>query len=163
MRYIADLSKGILIVNGAQFKISNIVRTLKEGTRKSTEVIRSIPDNLPYDPMAFPVGIWRITGIEWQKDKNDKAVFDYNTYGPVKIRTDACQSVRIWELDNEGDYLRECGDEVKDYGYLLHYSVFNTTLGCIRLASPDDATLIAKITQSLLEKGQIAELEVLKE
>jgi hypothetical protein len=162
MRYKADLSKNTLIVESAQFRISNTVRSLKNGTRKSCEVIRSIPDSYPYDPMTFPLGIWRITGVEWQKDKNGKALFDFNTYGPVKIRTDAWQWVKIWELDKDGDYLREWGGEVKDHGYLLHYNMYNTTLGCIRLATPEDAIMIGNVTQKFLEQKQVIELEVIR-
>jgi hypothetical protein len=119
-------------------------------------VIRSIPDDLPYDPKQFPKGIWRITGVEWQKEKG----FDPRTYGPVKIRTAAFQIVNVWELDSEGDYLRETEKTVKDSGYLLHYTVYNTTLGCIKLASILDAEKIGKIIQGLLDKEPV-EIEVL--
>jgi len=72
-----DLSKGTLIVGSAVFNISCKVRSLRAGTRASHEVIYSIPDNLPYDPRPFPKGLWNITGIEYQKEKN----FDPRTYG----------------------------------------------------------------------------------
>jgi hypothetical protein len=161
MKLTANRTEGRLFVGGVIFfPISNLVRTLKDGSRKSCEVVRTIPHGLPYDPMPFPAGLWHITGVEWQKDSGGKAVFDYNTYGPVKIRTDAWQWVKVWELDEEGDYLRERGDEVMDYGYLLHYSVFNTTLGCIKLASPKDAELLAKIIEEFLGSGKPVELEV---
>jgi hypothetical protein len=160
MKITANRPEGKLIVEGTIFfPISNKVRTLKDGTRSSSEVIRSIPGNLPYDPMPFPAGLWRITGIEWQKDRNGKAAFDYGVYGPAKIRTDAWQWVRVWELDRDGDYLRERGDEVKDHGYLLHYSVSKTTLGCIRLANPKDAEAFAQLIEKALEKGEKVDLE----
>jgi hypothetical protein len=161
MRYFADLANKTLIIDGAKFNITCNVRSLKNGNRKSSEVIRSIPGNCPYDPAPFPKGIWRVTGVEWQTGKNGKALFDYKTYGPVKIRTDAWRWVKAWELDGDGDYLRERGDEVKDGGYLLHYNIYTTTLGCIRLASPEDAVAIANMTQNLLERKQVIELEVI--
>jgi hypothetical protein len=162
MKITANRPEGKLIVEGTIiFPISNRVRTLKDGSRKSSEVIRSIPANLPYDPVPFPAGLWRITGVEWQKDRNGKALFDYKVYGPAKIRTDAWQWVRVCELDRDGDYFRERGDEVKDYGYLLHYSVSKTTLGCIRIASPADAEALAQLVEKALKSGEKAELEVI--
>jgi hypothetical protein len=62
----------------------------------------------------------------------------------VKIRTDAWQRVNVWELDGDGDYLRETERMVKDFCYWLHYSESGTTLGCIRLASPEDAVAIGR-------------------
>ena len=156
MKITADLTKGELQVNGAFFPVSCNVRTLRDGTRKSYEVIRSIPDNLPYDPRPIPKGMWDITGIEWQK----KHGFDPHTYGPVKIRTNAWRTVNVWELDGDGDYLRETPRQVRDEGYLLHYSTSGTTLGCIRLASPGDAEIIANVIQQVLERGEPVQLEV---
>jgi hypothetical protein len=155
MRITADLAAGRLALPGAEYPISNRLRTLRDGTRKAYEVVRTIPGGLPYDPQPFPKGLWKITGIEWQKEKG----FDYRTYGPVKIRTDAWQMVKTWYLDNDGDYLRETGSESWDSAYLLHYTVFNTTLGCIRLASPEDATAVANIIAGALDREPV-ELEV---
>jgi len=156
MRITADLSKEKLVVDGAIFSISNKVRTLRDGTRASHEVVFTLPDKKPYDPMPFPKGLWNITGIEWQREKK----FDFYTYGPVKIRTDAWQWVNEWELDEEVDYRRDTGRLVKDYGYLLHYSKSATTLGCIRLAGPDDAMLIANLIQRMFNNGEKVGLEV---
>jgi hypothetical protein len=118
-------------------------------------VVRTIPDNLPYDPRPFPKGRWKITGVEWQREKG----FDRRTYGPVKIRTDAWQWVTVWELDGEGDYLRETEERVRDTCYWLHYSEFATTLGCIRLDSPVDAARIGNAIAEALNDG-VVELEV---
>jgi hypothetical protein len=78
----------------------------------------------------------------------------------VKIRTDAWQRVNVWQLDADGDYLRETDMRVKDMCYWLHYSEFSTTLGCIRLESPEDAIAIANTIAAAMEHGRI-ELEVL--
>jgi hypothetical protein len=156
MKITADLSKGALTTDCAVFPISNKVRTLRDGTRQSYEVIRSIPDDCPYDPMPFPKGLWNITGLDWQKEKN----FDPKTYGPVKIITDAWQMVNAWKLDESGDYLKETDRQVKDWGYLLHYSESGTTLGCIRLASSGDAVLIARFIQRFFDQGEAVQLEV---
>jgi hypothetical protein len=106
--------------------------------------------------MPFPKGLWGVAGVEWQKEKG----FDPKTYGPVKIRTDAWQRVNVWALDKDGDYFRETDRQVKDSGYLLHYSNSGTTLGCIRLASPADAETIARAIQRVMEQGEPVQLEV---
>jgi hypothetical protein len=155
MRITADLGAGRLRIGGGVFPISNRLRTLREGTRKSTEVVTTIPDKLPYDPLPFPRGVWRVTGIHRQKEKG----FDYRTYGPVKILTDAWQEVETWELDAEGDYLRPSGQKARDTCYWLHWTSFSTTLGCIRLASPEDAETIAGLIEAARERGEPVELE----
>jgi hypothetical protein len=156
MKIIADLRAGKLLLPDAVYPVSNRIRTVRDGTRKSSEVVRSIPDNLPYDPRPFPKGTWHVTGLDWQKEKG----FDPRTYGPVKIRTNAWQRVKIWELDAEGDYLRELDAYVMDTCYWLHYSTSGTTLGCIRLASPEDAIAIANSITAALGREPV-ELEAI--
>jgi hypothetical protein len=156
MKLKADLQAGTLVVGDKAYSISNIVRTLRDGTRRSWEVVRSIPDNIPYDPAPFPRGEWKVTSIEWQKKRG----FDANTYGPVKIRTDAFQTVECWLVDGDGDYKKPSGIFVKDSGYLLHYSQSNTTLGCIRLASPQNAIDIANAIQAAFDVREPVTLEV---
>jgi hypothetical protein len=73
----------------------------------------------------------------------------------VKIRTDAWQLVNIWELDADGDYLQELSWQMKDTCYWLHYSAFNTTLGCIRLASPENAIAIANSIAPVLVREEV--------
>lgn len=160
MKIITDLSRGkLLLGDAACIEISCRVRSLRNGTRDRSEVVLSIPRGLPYDPMLFPVGLWDITGVEWQ-EINGKAQFDYNVYGPVKIRTNAWQWVKVWALDKDGDYFRERGDEVKDYGYLFHYSVSPTTLGCIRIAKPAEAIFLGHFVERCLSEGEKVESEV---
>jgi hypothetical protein len=156
MKVSADLGVGVLVLPGGSYKISNDIRTLRSGTRKSSEVVRSIPDGCPYDPHPFPRGEWRVTGVIWQRDKK----FDPNTYGPVKIMTDAWQMVEAWDLDEEGDYLRGTGRLVRDTCYWLHASVFKTTLGCIRLDSASDAVEVADCIAGALGQGEAVFLEV---
>ncbi|MCL2480812.1 MAG: hypothetical protein FWF38_03770 [Spirochaetaceae bacterium] len=156
MKLKADIFNGILAIDELTwFQISNRVRTLKDGTRSKTQVIYSIPDHLPYDPQPFPKGTWNIYAVEWQKDKN----FDYKEYGPVKIRTDAHCMVNVWELDEDGDYLRETDKQVRDQGYLLHWSSFQTTLGCIKIEN--NAEILGEIIQGALDKGEKVQIEVI--
>jgi hypothetical protein len=156
MKIIAVLNLGRLIMPGKSYPISNRIRALRDGAREAHDIVRSIPDNLPYDPQPFPKGLWRITGLDWQREKG----FDPRTYGPVKIRTDAWQLVNVWQLDAEGDYFRETDQRVKDICYWLHYSAFSSTLGCIRLESPEDAVAIANAIAAAMRDGPV-ELEVL--
>ena len=157
MKIIADLKKEKLTVGMYVITISNNVRSIANGNRRMDEVVRSIPGDKPYDPCRFPLGLWRITAVEWQNEYK----FDPWTYGPVKIRTNAKQAVKVWELDADRDYLRETNEEVVDEGYLLHYSASTTTLGCIRISSPDDAIEIANYIQVLFAQGEDILLEVL--
>jgi len=157
MKIIADRTIGKLTVNDKSFIISNDVRTVQNGTRRRHEVVRSIPGNFPYMPARFPAGLWNITGLDWQAEKK----FDYRTYGPVKIRTDAWQRVRIWELDEDGDYLRETRDETSDNGYLLHYSVSRTTLGCIRINTEEDAVTLGMLIETAMNNYEPVTLQVI--
>jgi hypothetical protein len=146
-----------LILNGvAQYPVSCRVRTRRDGTRMADEVVRSIPSANPYDPRPFPPGLWRVAGVVWQK----AARFDYATYGPVKILTNAWQMVNVWKLDQYGDYLRETDELVRDEGYWLHYSESRTTLGCLRLDSPQDAVSAAQAVEEALRRGEVVGLEV---
>jgi hypothetical protein len=97
-----------------------------------------------------------VTGTEWQKEKK----FDSNTYGPVKIKTDAWRMVKVWTLDEYGDYMDPTEKEVKDTGYWLHFSVSKTTLGCIRMDSAWDASDLASKIDKALGNGEEVTLEV---
>jgi hypothetical protein len=116
------------------------VRTLANGKRRVTEVVTSIPAGKPYDVQRFPKGVWTITGIE--PVKGDKAQV---TDGPVKIRTDAHQKVKVWVLDQDGDYDHETSEETDDTGYLLHFSQSSATWGCGRIDSAAQAKRLANI------------------
>jgi hypothetical protein len=160
MKIIADLtnlSNGTLIADGIRIPISCIVRTVKDGTRGKAEVKHCIPAGYPYDPRPFPKGIWKITAVEWQKDWG----FDRREYGTVKIRTNAWQFVEVWKLDKDGDYLQPTETEVKDSGYLIHYSESRTTLGCIKVLSQSEAEILAKFVEKQFAAGEAVELEVL--
>jgi len=157
----ADLKKGFLYVNDdLKCAITCRVRTVANGLRLSNEVVYTIPGKMPYMPMMFPTGKWAITEILWQKDKDGKDLFHYDTYGPVKICTDAFQWVPVWDLDFEGDYLNEASQLVQDRCYWLHYSKSSSTLGCIRITSPEDAILVGKLLEEKIKKGEPCTLEV---
>ena len=161
MTIYTNLDTGKLHVGDANFSVSCNVRSIRDGTRQSYEVIKTTSINpeykdKPYDPLPFPKGTWNITGLVWQIDKH----FDANTYGPVKILTDAWQWVNVWELDEYGDYLRESALKVKDECYWIHYSKSITTLGCIRAASEKDILTIAGFIQNAYSRGEKVFIEV---
>jgi hypothetical protein len=149
---------GNLIIGPAKYSCWNYVRTLKDKTRFSNQVVRSVPSGQPYDPHHFPAGVWDIIGVRWQNVEN----FDVNTYGPCKIITTAHQMVPVWELDEEGDYKCESPElkEVDDTAYWLHFSKSNTTLGCIHLASASDAQKIGKFVEDTLWSGEKIQIGV---
>lgn len=151
-----DLGAEKLECNGVTYTCSCKVRNLRNGLRELNEVVRSIPDNKPYDPRPFPAGNWKVTGVEWQ----EKHGFSEHTYGPVKIRTNAEQDVKVWALDKDADYFFETADVVRDGGYLLHYSQSSTTLGCIRLQNAADAIAIASVIEVYLNRNEEVLVEV---
>jgi hypothetical protein len=155
MKLYMKIGTALLQTPDKLYKVSNNVRSLRDGTRAASEVVYSMPDHLPYDPEPFPKGVWSVSGVSWQKEKG----FDPRTYGPVKILTNAWRRVRVWELDPAGDYLRETDTRTRDTCYWLHYSAFPTTLGCVRLASPEDAVELANLIVEALQSETVS-LEV---
>ena len=161
MEFYADMKNCSLLVDGSyKYRLTSNVRNFQNGLRQSNEVVYTIPGKFPYMPAPFPAGKWKITGVVWQKDKDGRDVFNYNTYGPCKIITDAFQLVPVWKLDDEGDYLCETDQLVRDTCYWFHYSVSSTTLGCGRISTPDDAILLGKMIDLALGKGESCPLEV---
>ncbi|MDR0374334.1 MAG: L,D-transpeptidase [Treponema sp.] len=143
MKHIYDKKTGVLtLADGGAYQCGCKVRNLENGLRRKDEVVRTMPGGLPYSPQTFPRGKWRITGVERRADHG----FDRDVYGDVKIRTDAWQSVKVWQLDSDGDYCRETQREVNDCGYLLHESPKSkTTLGCVRLPDGKGLEIAAKM------------------
>ena len=161
MEFYADMKNKSLIINSTiKYKISCDVRTLQDGTRLSYEVVETTPGGRPYMPAPFPAGKWLIVGTSWQKDAQGKSLFSESTYGPVKILTNAFQWVHVWRLDDEGDYLHESSEVAKDSCYWFHYSTSSTTLGCIRLYSPEDAIAIGRMVDEALLRNEPCPLEV---
>ena len=133
------------------------VRNLENGWRKENEVVRTIPDGLPYSPQIFPVGAWNITGV--RKIENDDPEFNYKE--PYFISADACQEVSVWELDSRGNYLVETRRKVIDRAYGLHFSQSRTTLGCIKIEDRNDLLFLANIIMLEIKSGQSCLLEVI--
>ncbi len=153
MEVYVNLKEKELKINEFTFPISCVVRNELNGWRKKDQVIYSIPDNKPVYPRPFPKGSWKIYGVEYTKD---------TIFAPVKIKTDAFQMLPVWELDENGHYKRKTEEITKDTCYWMHYSKdFKTTLGCIRLNSPNDALKIAELVETHLKYEEFIPLEVI--
>jgi len=135
------------------------VRTLANGRRALNEVVytttRSRKQGVPYDPQLFPVGLWRLIAVE-VPDLPD----DY--LGPKFIRTDACQKVERWDVEQADQlrYLQPTNDFVWDYGYLIHWSSWPTSLGCLCPTSVNDQLWICACASMALREGREMLLEV---
>lgn len=137
------------------FPASCNVRTEINGKRKKDEVRYTIPETghpTPYYPRQFPAGIFEITEIIYTADQK---------YAPVKIKTNATRKVFTWDLNREGEYWKPTGKTQIDTAYWLHYTDSKTTLGCIRIGSPQDAMSLASIITRSLEINERVFLEVL--
>lgn len=133
------------------------VRNELNGLRLKSEVaVRSTnkdgSDGVTYMPRQFPKGKWRVTYVK-AADPNDTYLW------PYFIGTDATQKVEEWSTTWDGRYEGKTGRVVDDYGYGLHYSSSNTTLGCIRIEKQKDLVVLADMVQAALLDG-IVELEV---
>lgn len=105
----------------------------------------------PYMPRKFPKGICEITAVEYRPDFK----FDAHEFGQVRVRTNASQAVEVWALDKDGGYDKPTGEFVADYGYLIHYSDYNTTLGCLRASSQETMIKIADLIEAGLREGKV--------
>lgn len=106
----------------------------------------------PSMPRSFPVGKWEIIGVQDTDEPYLK---------PVKIMTNAHQMLDIWELDENGFYLRPTGQMVDDWGYRIHY--FNgsgTSLGCAMVKQVFDINWIADKCRQAIKAGDTITLEV---
>jgi len=155
-----------LEVAGVHFYVTSIVRNeiapvYVRRLHEPKEVVRTVTSDrkkgLPYMPRKFPLGDWTITAVE--RNGRHGMSFDEAEYGPVRIRTNAHQTVTVWALDDAGGYDHALDEMVEDYGYLLHWAPFSrTTLGCGRVGKEDAGQIeqLAKIIEgALLLQGAI--------
>lgn len=119
-----------LLFIGDSIRVTCDVRSIKNGRRAITEKPvrtenRDGSDGVPYDPLPFPRGCWKVTAIIPKTDPY---------MAPFFIATDATQRVYEW-TEVQGHYGVLSGRMVADYGYGLHCSTSSTTLGCGRIES----------------------------
>lgn len=128
-----------------------VVRNELNGWRKADQVVvtmgQTVPHGLPYQPRPMPPGVHDITRVTDCAEDGPEAA-----YWPVFIDTSAVQRVRVWDIDEEGNYYGPLYKWVTGRGYGIHHARYlkdgqmvpsNTTLGCINIASPDDAEWLA--------------------
>jgi len=152
---------GTAAAAGVEFVITNDIRNELNGRRRlhdPKEVVRAVVNGQrgpPYMPRPFPPGAWKITGIEPSADPN---------YAPIKIKTDTCQPVEVWALDDRGGYDHPTGERVEDGGYWLHWcGISKTTLGCGRVGTDTDeqVRLLASMIGRAWNNGEVVTLEVI--
>lgn len=147
-------SNNHLYVGNKKYRATCVVRNDLNGWRKSSEIVKTYPENgdrKPYYPRVFPTGVWEVTAPIWTTDPE---------YAPVKIPTLAHQNVLIWSEEN-GEYSEMTGEIQEDRFYHLHFCEgSSSTLGCIRLDSADDAIEIAKEIESQLSNNEKIYIEV---
>lgn len=158
MKLVYDIAKCTLTTGGIVFKVNNIVRSVKDGTRSlelKKDVIFPIVNgayyHLPVMPGHFPKGHWNITGVKYTTEKD---------FAPVKIITNAHQRLKLWTIDPDGSYGHETGETVEDTGYYFHASWSRTSLGCGIMDSAKSALKLAKMCETALSKGETILLEV---
>jgi hypothetical protein len=122
------------------------VRNEINGRRHDYQVVYSIPDDKPYQPRVFPVGVWQVAP---PKEKTDPYM------APWFIPTNAMQKLPVWELKDK-KYFKPTEQIIRDWGYGLHYSTSGTTLGCIKIINLEDLEwLVQEIHIAFLEKKDI--------
>lgn len=104
-------------------------------------------DGVPYMPRAFPVGEWLVTHIVNVPEDN-KYLY------PLFIGTNAHQTVDEWLTNYDGSYLSKSGRTIEDYGYGMHFSSSDTTLGCIRVEKESDIRTIVALIKPELDAGR---------
>lgn len=148
-----DNKLGILLPSDdyIEIPVSCDVRNLSNQRRAKNEVVRTIPDNKPYNPQIFPVGKWSI-GMPLKRGDKYKA--------PYFIPTNAEQKVHVWALDADGNYDHKTKKTVIDKAYGLHFSTSKTTLGCIKICNEKDLLFLANILFAELRFHEVCILEV---
>jgi hypothetical protein len=164
MKIVWETGKGVARFCGKEFYIACDVRNELNGKRRlhdKKEVVNVITASgkygQPYMPRRFPRGLWEITAVE----ETAQPVF-----APLKIKTNAHQSVDTWLLDSSGGYDRKSGGVADDYGYYLHWCKgSNTTLGCGRVGfdTPYQITFLAELIRAAWNEGETVFLEVNRE
>jgi hypothetical protein len=117
-------------LNGLRPKkgIPDLVYSMGENGRKEYPVM----------PRSFPVGVWQITGFNDHSKVDAKGMPEDGYLYPVFIATNAYAMLDIWDLDENGGYLKNTREKCKDYFYGLHFSTSEWTQGCIRIGYQAD-------------------------
>ena len=156
MKVIFEKGKKLLSVVEAGFSCAADIPmlTLKAGSRRRTNIARTIPGNFPYDPAPFPNGKWFIHELRERHDK-------YRA--PWYIATNAYQTVETWEVSSESGelaYVKPSGRKVIDAEYGIHFSEHPTTQGCIKVLKREDLEALVEILRPAIVAREKISLEV---
>jgi hypothetical protein len=89
----------------------------------------------PVMPRPFPLGEWTVSGFVKTAEK---------WLQPIKLITDAHQTLDVWALKDDGEYDEPNGETVEDYGYRIHFANgSHHTDGCIGLSLQADIEWLA--------------------
>lgn len=153
MKITYNLQEDFLEALGRKMPATCLVRNELNGLRKPREIVKTTPREggvgVPYMPRRFPVGEWHIINI----------VPKSGPYmAPYFIATSAWQMVDEWEV-KDGAYVKPIGDAA-DFGYGLHCSTSNTTLGCIRIINRKDLGDLIEAIKECWKKGESVTIQV---
>ena len=126
------------------------VRNFENGKRRKWEVVHTMPNGKPYQPVEFPVGRWEV-GRPIARNQVDLA--------PFFIPTDACAEVQVWSVTN-GCYEKALEEWDTDRSYGIHHSSYSTTLGCVKIESRDELLWLVDRVQKELGSGEKVFFEV---
>jgi len=134
---------------GREIPATCVVRHEINGWRRPGQVVKTrgqtVPHGLAYYPRPFPPGAWEVTRVE---DMGARSPF-----WPVFIDTNATQRLTVWDLDENGHYKSATNRQITGRGYAIHHARYrkgdelvpsNTTLGCINILDPTDASWLAE-------------------
>lgn len=127
------------------------VRNEINGLRKPTQIVRTMPHNNPYMPRIFPKGVW-IIGIPEPRTAIDRA--------PYFIPTNAYQFLPVWDIAN-GAYVQPSTLQDKDEGYGIHFSEYETTLGCVKIEDKNALLTLVQDIVNAQRNGDIVYFEVI--
>jgi len=122
------------------------VRNELNKQRSFNQIVRTMPGGKPYMPRIFPKGRW-LVGLPESRAALDRA--------PFFIPTDGWQKVAVWEIKNNL-YVRATDETDIDRGYGIHYSIYPTTLGCIRITHEHDLQeLVTAVCTAIYNKESV--------
>jgi len=137
MKLTWNRNEPFLLADGRKIACWCKVRNEQNGLRPrkgEADLFRTTPEGLPSMPRRFPVGEWKITGINPHPDPKE----DHGYLYPFYIATDAHQALDVWELDARSFYKAPTGEHVDDGAYGLHFSSSDLTQGCLRIGTEED-------------------------
>jgi len=154
---LIDGARKVVTFEDVKYPFSCVVRTAQNGLRPlhnplqvhvSTNADGS--DGKPVMPAVFPSGMWNVI---------DVVPGNNGDLGPVVIRTDAHQGLRVWTLDAAGGYDHETLEVVEDWGYELHADLDPRdgiySVGCMHAMDSDTILEIAAAVRAALDDGPV--------